>query len=102
MSTALKKEQPKQPEKRGLMDDHIVRLEVATETMMAYVGSLTTAIMNEEAQANPDKAKIEALQAEKNRVFQERKNIRPDDEALIAKGIYVYGRIMKAFYNSAK
>lgn len=101
MSTALRKETPRQPERPGLMDDRIVRLEVAIETMMAYVGHLNTEIMKEEEQPTPNQAKIQALQEELDRVSKERKTIMPDDESLIAKAIYVYGHIMKAFYNQA-
>ena len=101
MSTVNKRETPKQPERPNIMNDHIIRLEVATETMMSYVGHLNTAIMQEEEQAKPNLAKIQALQDEMDKVSKEHREIMPDDEKLIAKGIYVYGRIMKAFYDQA-
>jgi hypothetical protein len=98
MSTALKKEIPNRPEPRQLMDDDIVRLEVATETMAAYIGYLTTQIHKEEDQPAPNQWRIKALRAQKNVILDERQAMRPDNEELIAKAIYVYGPIMKALY----
>jgi len=96
MTTALKKNQPEKPDLPSLMDDEIIRLEVATETMMAYIGYLNTKIMAEEEQPKPNRAKITALQEQMDTVSKERKAITPSNEKLIARAIYVYAPIMKA------
>jgi hypothetical protein len=98
MSTALRREPPEEPEATELMDDRIVRLEVATETMSAYIGYLTNQIHSEQDQPKPDQQKINALKAEKSVVLKERKTIRPDSDEVIAKAIYIYGPIMKALF----
>ncbi len=97
MSTALKKEQPS-PEPAKTQTEKIVELESATETMAAYIGYLTTQIHKEEDKPAPDEARIKALTAQKNVILDERRAMRPDNEELIAKAIYVYGPIMKALY----
>jgi hypothetical protein len=66
MSTALKKEIPNQPESPKTEGQKIAELESATETMMAYIGYLTTQIHNEEDKPVPDEEKIKALRAQKN------------------------------------
>lgn len=100
MSTALKKQTPdSRPERQRLMDDHIVRLEVAAETLAAYIGYLNTQILREEDQEKSDPAILNALEAQKNVLLDERESL-IDREDLIAKAIYVYGPIMKALYAS--
>jgi hypothetical protein len=98
MSTVRKDDkQPMDP--YDTVTAEIVRLETATETMMAYIGHLNTEIMKEEDQPKPNKVKIEALEAQKNVVLDERRAITSDNHKLIAKAIYVYAPIMKAFYS---
>jgi hypothetical protein len=94
MSTALRKPDPHETETAK-----IVRLETATETMMAYIGYLNTQIHKEEDQPNPNQAKIKALRDQKNVVVDERHAITPDHQDLIAKALYIYAPIMKAFYD---
>lgn len=76
----------------------IVRLETATETMMAYIGYLNTEIMKEEDEPKPNQAKLKALRIQKNAVLDERQAITPVNEDLISKAVYVYAPIMKALY----
>lgn len=102
--TALPKGSSDQPVGHEL-DNEIVntaRFETATETLMSYVGYLTTKIHEEEALSSPNTAKIEALREEKQEVLSERRSIRPDNEKLIAKAIYVYAPIMKALYTNGQ
>lgn len=80
----------------------IARLETATETMMAYIGYLNTQIFNEEKLTDPDLAKIQALEEQIQVVLAERNAIRPDNEKLIARAIYVYAPIMKALYANGR
>lgn len=98
MSAALRRDPPEQPDATELMDDLIVRLEVATETMSAYIGYLTNQIHSEQDQPKPDQLKIKALEAEKSVVLKERRAVRPDNDELIAKAIYIYGPVMRALY----
>lgn len=98
MSTALSKDEPVLPDPDDTLTAHIVRLETATETMMAYIGYLNTEIVNEEDRPKPNLLKIQALQEQKDAVWAERRAILPDDEKLIARAIYVYAPIMKALY----
>ncbi|CAN5564237.1 hypothetical protein BH10CYA1_BH10CYA1_59780 [soil metagenome] len=76
----------------------IARLETATETMMAYAGYLNTQIFIEEKTSSPNQAKIQALREEKEAVLLERRTMRPENEKLIARAIYVYAPIMKALH----
>lgn len=78
----------------------IARLETATETLMAYVGYLSTQIFYEEKTSSPNQAKIQAIREEKEAVLRERKAMRPDNESLIARAIYVYAPIMKALHSN--
>ena len=98
MSTALRKNEEELPDYRETETHKIVRLETATETMMAYVGYLTTEILKEEEQEKPNQAKVQALREQRDMVAKERHAIMPDDEKLIAKAIYIYAPIMKALY----
>jgi hypothetical protein len=100
MSTALRKQEPVLPDPHETETAKIVRLETATETMMAYIGYLNTQIHKEEDQVNPNQARIKALQDQKNAVLKERHAITPDDQELIAKALYIYAPIMKAIYAS--
>lgn len=95
MSKALRKQEPL-PEPRETLTDSIVRLERATEAMMAYIGYLTTEVMKERAATFPNQAKIDALEEQRQIVLADRKAIMPDDMRLIAKALYVYAPIMKA------
>lgn len=98
--TALPKGNPDQPAESETETESmkIARLETATETLMAYIGYLNTQIFNEEKLTNPNKAKIQALEEQIQVVLSERSAIRPDNEKLIARAIYVYAPIMKALY----
>lgn len=97
MSATVRKQlQPQDPHETET--GKIVRLETATETMMAYIGYLNTQILNEEDQPHPNETKLKALELQKNVLLDERKAIMPDSEELIAKAIYVYAPIMKALY----
>ncbi len=100
MSTALRKQEPELPDWQDTETHRIVRLEIATETMMSYIGYLNTEIMKEEDQPKPDQARIKALESQKKAVWDERRAITPDNEELIAKAIYVYAPIMKALFAS--
>ncbi|NJL70872.1 MAG: hypothetical protein HC888_04290 [Candidatus Competibacteraceae bacterium] len=96
MSTALRKQEPVLPDPHETETAEIVRLETATETMMAYIGYLNTEIMKEEDKPKPNMLKIQALQDQMDAVSKERKLITPSNKKLIAKAIYVYAPIMKA------
>lgn len=99
MTTAVKKQTPdprQEPEKTE--GQKIADLETATETMAAYIGYLSTQIINEEDQERPNQEKLKALEAQKDQVLKERREMRPDNYELIARAIYVYGPIMKALY----
>ena len=98
MSTALRKQEPVLPDPYDTETAAIVRLETATETMMAYIGYLNTEIMKEEDKDKPNLLKIQALQDQMDAVSKERKAITPSNEKLIARSIYVYAPIMKALY----
>lgn len=98
MSTALPKQEPVLPDPYDTETAEIVRLETATETMMAYIGYLNTEIMKEEEKAKPNLLKIEAMQEQMDAVSKERKAITPSNKKLIARAIYVYAPIMKALY----
>lgn len=100
MSTALRKQEPVLPDPYDTETAEIVRLETATETMMAYIGYLNTQIHNEEDQDKPNQAKINVLRKQKSIVLEERHSITPDSQELIAKALYVYAPIMKAIYSS--
>jgi len=100
MSTALRKEEPVLPDPDDTLTAHIVRLETATETMMAYIGYLNTEVHKEEDRPKPNLLKIQALQEQKKIVLEERHAITPDDARLIAKALYIYAPIMKAIYTS--
>lgn len=100
MSTVLRKDEQELPDYRETETHQIVRLEVATETMMAYVGYLNTEIMKEQELPSPNQSKIDALEEQLQTVLKERHAILPDDEKLIAKAIYIYAPIMKALYKS--
>lgn len=102
MTTALTKSNSDQPVEPETETMKIARLETATETMMAYVGYLTTQILKEERQPTPNQLKIDALREQKQVVLSERKAIKPDDDKLIAKAIYVYAPIMKALYTNGQ
>src|SRR5471030_488364 len=97
MSTEIRKQEQNLPDPFETETWFIVRLETATETMMSYIGHLTTEIMKEEDQPKPNRAKIEALRTQKDMILDERRAITPDNEKLIARAIYVYAPIMKAF-----
>lgn len=104
MMTALPKssqDRPLEPEAET-ETMKIARLETATETMMAYIGYLNTQIFNEEKLTNPNQAKIEALEEQIQVVQSERNAIRPGNEKLIARAIYVYAPIMKALYANGR
>jgi len=94
------REMPNQPVEPELDTEtmKIARLETATETIMAYVGSLTNQMIDEENLPNPNKAKLAALREQKKALLHERRSIRTEDERLIAKAIYVYAPIMKALH----
>ena len=96
MSTALRREEENNFEAEPTETAKIVRLETATETIMAYVGYLTNEILAEEDQEQPNSQRIRALRDQKQVLLSERKAIAPDDETLIAKALYVYAPIMKA------
>lgn len=98
MSTALSKQEPVLPDPYDTETAAIVRLETATETMMAYIGYLNTQIHKEEDQPKPNLLKIQAMQDQMDAVSRERKAITPSNEKLIARAIYVYAPIMKALY----
>lgn len=98
MSTRLRKEEPTLPDPHDTETARIVRLETATETMMAYIGYLNTEIMKEEDEPKPNQAKLKALSIQKNAVLDERQAITPVNEDLISKAVYVYAPIMKALY----
>lgn len=100
MSTALRKQEPVLPGPQETETAAIVRLETATETMMAYIGYLNAQIHAEEDQVCPSQAKIQALRDQKNMVLEERHAITADDHRLIAKALYIYAPIMKAIYAS--
>jgi hypothetical protein len=100
MSTAVRKQDASLPDPEQTETGQIVRLETATETMMAYIGYLNTQIHTEEDQPKPNQAKIKALTEQKNAVLDERHAITPDNEDLIARALYIYAPIMKAFYAS--
>ena len=100
MSTALRKQDPLFPEPHETETSKIVMLETATETMMAYIGYLNTEIMKEEDRSKPNQTKMQALQKQKEAVLDERHAITADNHDLIAKAVYVYAPIMKAFYAS--
>jgi hypothetical protein len=96
MSTRLRKEEPTLPDPHDTETAKIVRLETATETMMAYIGYLNTEIMKEEDEPKSNQLKVQALQEQMDAVSRERKAIVPDNEKLIAKALYVYAPIVKA------
>ena len=99
MSTAVRKKKPPPRDPHETETGQIVRLEVATETMAAYIGYLNTQRMKEEEdQPKPNQAKIKALREQQLHVVRERKEITPDNEELIAKALYIYAPIMKALY----
>jgi len=97
MSTAVRKQEPEAPGPYDTETGQIVRLEVATETMMSYIGYLNTEIMKEEDQPKPNQARIDALEKQMQTVSSERRAI-ASDEKLIDKAIYVYAPIMKALF----
>ncbi|MCC7528812.1 MAG: hypothetical protein IT342_09835 [Candidatus Melainabacteria bacterium] len=88
------------PDYRDTLTHKIVQYEVATETMMAYVGHLNTEVMKEQEQPKPNQSKIDALEEQLQIVLNERHAILPDNERLIARAIYVYAPIMKALDRS--
>lgn len=99
MTTAVKRQSPEpQQEPEKTEGQKIAELESATETMAAYVGYLSTKILNEEDQERPNQEKLRALEAQKDQVLKERREMRPDNHELIAKARYIYGPIMKALY----
>ena len=100
MSTALRKQDPVFPDPHETETSKIVMLETATETMMAYIGYLNTEIMKEEDRPKPNQTKMQALQKQKEADLDERHAITADNHDLIAKAVYVYAPIMKAFYAS--
>ena len=95
MTTAARKQEPDPPVPYDTETGQIVRLELATETMMEYIGYLNTEIMKEEDQPKPNQAKIQALEEQMQAVSKERKAI-ASDERLITKALYVYAPIVKA------
>lgn len=100
MSTALRKEEPVLPDPDDTLSAHIVRIETATETMMAYIGYLNTRIHTEEDQLTPNQAKLQALKLQKNVLLEERRAISSDTPDLIAKALYIYAPLVKAIYKS--
>ncbi|MBX9690971.1 MAG: hypothetical protein K2Z81_01205, partial [Cyanobacteria bacterium] len=59
-------------------------------------------ILDEEKRSSPNLARIEALREQKEIVLQERRSIRPDNDRMIARAIYVYAPIMKALYTNGQ
>ncbi len=100
MSSAIPNRDLEPPFETGIETEtmKIARLETATETIMAYAGYLNTQIFNEEKKSGPNQAKIQALREEKEAVLLERRTMRPANEKLIAKALYVYAPIMKALH----
>ncbi len=98
MSTALPKEDNYSIDPHETLTGKIVQLETATETMMAYIGYLSTQIMNEEAQPVPNQNRIKALEEQMQQISKERREITPENGRLIAKALYVYAPVMKALY----
>ncbi len=100
MNTALPKEDNYSIDPHETLTGKIVQLETATETMMAYIGYLSTQILNEEVQPVPNQNRIKALEEQMRTISKERREIMPDNGRLIAKALYVYAPIMKALYSA--
>lgn len=74
------------------------RLEAATETLAEYSGYLSSQIFAEKKMASPNVERIEALEYERQTIVKERREITPDNIALINRALYVYAPILKAMY----
>lgn len=96
MTSAIRRQEPTPTDPQDTVTAQIVRLETATETMAEYIGYLTNEILNEEDQAQPNAARIRALQAQLDAVLDEKHSITSDNQDLIAKALYIYAPIMKA------
>ena len=97
---AIRKQEPLPPRREETPAQEIAKFESAVETLMSYIGYLNTKVHEEEDRPQPNQNKIEALRAQIDLLWHERNSNLLENPELIDKAVYVYGPIMKAFYNS--
>jgi hypothetical protein len=83
----------KQPE---WTQEEAIAYECACEVIGDMIGIYAARIYAEERNPNPDKVKMQRMENEVSRLFQERKNLHVHDHAKIAECRNEYGAIIRA------
>ena len=77
--------------------DEAIAYECAREVVTDLIGIHSGQIAEEKKKSQPDVARIQALDAERQRIFQERRALRVEDSAEVARIRTEYGAVVRAW-----